>query len=66
MVPMENYGVKCMSIGFLVDKDSPIVWRGPMVNKLLVGFCLFLSLVRSMVGIYVASLSLFFACSSQV
>ncbi|KAF3775458.1 Iron-sulfur protein [Nymphaea thermarum] len=35
MVPMENYGVKCMSIGFLVDKDSPIVWRGPMVMSAL-------------------------------
>lgn len=31
MVPLENYGVRCMSIGFLVDKDAPIVWRGPMV-----------------------------------
>ncbi|XP_010274151.1 PREDICTED: iron-sulfur protein NUBPL [Nelumbo nucifera] len=35
MVPIENYGVKCMSIGFLVDKDSPIVWRGPMVMSAL-------------------------------
>ena len=31
MIPIENYGVKCMSIGFLVEKDAPIVWRGPMV-----------------------------------
>ena len=31
MVPLENHGVKCMSMGFLVDKDAPIVWRGPMV-----------------------------------
>ncbi|MBA0708775.1 hypothetical protein Golax_023867, partial [Gossypium laxum] len=30
MIPIENYGVKCMSMGFLVDKDAPIVWRGPM------------------------------------
>ncbi len=29
--PMENYGVKCMSIGFLVPEDSPVIWRGPMV-----------------------------------
>ncbi|KAH0448330.1 hypothetical protein IEQ34_022130 [Dendrobium chrysotoxum] len=35
MVPMENYGVQCMSIGFLVDKDAPIVWRGPMVMSAL-------------------------------
>ncbi|KAG0476747.1 hypothetical protein HPP92_013119 [Vanilla planifolia] len=31
MVPMENHGVQCMSMGFLVDKDAPIVWRGPLV-----------------------------------
>ncbi|XP_068650840.1 iron-sulfur protein required for NADH dehydrogenase, mitochondrial isoform X2 [Aristolochia californica] len=35
MIPIENYGVKCMSIGFLVGKDSPIVWRGPMVMSAL-------------------------------
>lgn len=31
MVPIENYGVKCMSIGLLVEKDAPLIWRGPMV-----------------------------------
>jgi hypothetical protein len=31
MILVENHGVRCMSIGFLVDKDAPIVWRGPMV-----------------------------------
>ncbi|KAG6776414.1 hypothetical protein POTOM_019922 [Populus tomentosa] len=36
MIPIENYGVKCMSIGFLVEKDAPIVWRGPMVMSALV------------------------------
>ncbi|XVE72991.1 hypothetical protein DITRI_Ditri11bG0082400 [Diplodiscus trichospermus] len=35
MIPIENYEVKCMSIGFLVDKDAPIVWRGPMVMSAL-------------------------------
>eukprot|EP01018_Ginkgo_biloba_P010629 Gb_19277 [translate_table: standard] len=35
MIPMENFGVKCMSMGFLVDKDAPIVWRGPMVMSAL-------------------------------
>jgi ATP-binding protein involved in chromosome partitioning len=29
--PMVNYGVKCMSIGFLVPEDTPMIWRGPMV-----------------------------------
>jgi len=31
MQPMENYGVRCMSIGFLVDEDTAMIWRGPMV-----------------------------------
>lgn len=35
MVPMVNYGVHCMSIGFLVEEDAPIVWRGPMVMSAL-------------------------------
>lgn len=29
--PMENYGLKCMSIGFLVEEDTAMIWRGPMV-----------------------------------
>ena len=31
LIPMENFGVKCMSIGFLVAEDTPMIWRGPMV-----------------------------------
>jgi ATP-binding protein involved in chromosome partitioning len=31
--PMENYGVRCMSMGFLVDEDTPMIWRGPMVQS---------------------------------
>ncbi|XP_015907793.2 iron-sulfur cluster transfer protein NUBPL isoform X1 [Parasteatoda tepidariorum] len=31
MKPLINYGIKCMSMGFLVEEKSPIVWRGPMV-----------------------------------
>ena len=31
IIPLEAYGVKCMSIGFLVDESEPIIWRGPMV-----------------------------------
>ncbi|HTI85834.1 MAG TPA: P-loop NTPase [Alphaproteobacteria bacterium] len=31
MMPMVNYGVRCMSIGFLVKEDTPMIWRGPMV-----------------------------------
>ena len=33
--PMENYGVKCMSIGFLVPEETPMIWRGPMVMSAL-------------------------------
>ncbi|CDS11743.1 Putative ATP-binding protein [Lichtheimia ramosa] len=35
LVPLTNYGVKCMSMGFLVDKEAPVVWRGLMVMKAL-------------------------------
>ncbi len=31
LTPMANYGVKCMSMGFLVPEDTPMIWRGPMV-----------------------------------
>ncbi|KAM6917300.1 iron-sulfur cluster transfer protein NUBPL [Lycodopsis pacificus] len=31
MIPLVNYGVPCMSMGFLVDESAPIVWRGLMV-----------------------------------
>ena len=31
MLPLENYGVKCMSMGFLIPERSAAVWRGPMV-----------------------------------
>jgi len=33
--PMENYGIKCMSMGFLVPEDKPMIWRGPMVMSAL-------------------------------
>ncbi|KAL3367545.1 hypothetical protein AABB24_011998 [Solanum stoloniferum] len=35
MIPIESYGVKCISIGSLVDEREAIVWRGPMVMKAL-------------------------------
>ncbi len=31
MIPLSAWGLACMSIGFLVDEDTPMVWRGPMV-----------------------------------
>jgi ATP-binding protein involved in chromosome partitioning len=33
--PFEKYGVKVMSIGFLIEDDAPVVWRGPMVMTAL-------------------------------
>jgi ATP-binding protein involved in chromosome partitioning len=33
--PMERHGVQAMSIGFLVDTETPMVWRGPMVTQAL-------------------------------
>ena len=35
MQPMEAHGVQVMSIGFLVDADQPMIWRGPMVTSAL-------------------------------
>jgi ATP-binding protein involved in chromosome partitioning len=29
--PMEGYGLKAMSMGFMVDEETPVIWRGPMV-----------------------------------
>ncbi|MBT9487925.1 MAG: iron-sulfur cluster carrier protein ApbC [Rubrivivax sp.] len=35
MEPMENYGVQVISIGFLIDADNPMIWRGPMATQAL-------------------------------
>ena len=35
LVPLEAYGVKVMSIGFLIDEGAPVVWRGPLVISAL-------------------------------
>ncbi len=33
--PMFNYGVKMVSMGLLVDRDQPVIWRGPMLNGVI-------------------------------
>ena len=33
ITPIEKYGVQCMSIGFLIDEETPMIWRGPMVTS---------------------------------
>jgi ATP-binding protein involved in chromosome partitioning len=38
MVPPSNYGVKLMSMGFLLDGDQPVIWRGPMIMKTIQQF----------------------------
>lgn len=35
LLPMEKYGIKMLSIGFLVDKNSPVLWRGSMASNAL-------------------------------
>jgi ATP-binding protein involved in chromosome partitioning len=38
MVPPSNHGVKLMSMGFLLDGDQPVIWRGPMITKTIQQF----------------------------
>ncbi len=33
IVPAEKHGIKCISMAFFVAKDTPIIWRGPMLDK---------------------------------
>jgi len=35
LMPMDGYGLKVMSIGFLVEEETPMIWRGPMVMSAL-------------------------------
>jgi ATP-binding protein involved in chromosome partitioning len=38
LVPPENHGVRCISMGFFVGEDQPVIWRGPMLHKALEQF----------------------------
>ena len=38
ILPLENFGVRTMSMGFLVDEETPVVWRGPMIMKTIQQF----------------------------
>jgi len=38
LVPKERYGVKTMSIGYLLEDDMPVMWRGPMIHKFIEQF----------------------------
>jgi ATP-binding protein involved in chromosome partitioning len=35
VIPLEKYGVKLMSMGFFLDDESPVIWRGPLVTGLI-------------------------------
>ena len=38
LVPPQNFGIKLMSMGFLIEGDSPVIWRGPMIMKTIQQF----------------------------
>ena len=38
LIPIEQYNIQCMSIGFLVDEETPMIWRGPMVTSAIKTF----------------------------
>ncbi|HED65329.1 MAG TPA: MRP family ATP-binding protein [Planctomycetes bacterium] len=38
LIPKERHGVKTMSLGYLLPDDKPVIWRGPMVHKLIEQF----------------------------
>ena len=38
MQPIEKFGLKIMSIGFMIDEDQPVIWRGPMVSRAIKDF----------------------------
>lgn len=38
ILPLEAHGIKLMSMGFLTQEDTPVIWRGPMVHKILQQF----------------------------
>jgi ATP-binding protein involved in chromosome partitioning len=35
MVPVERFGIKAVSMGFLMDNESPVIWRGPMLHSVI-------------------------------
>ena len=38
IIPLDAHGVKLMSLGFLIDRDQPAIWRGPIVMKIITQF----------------------------
>lgn len=38
ILPLNNYGIKLMSVGFMLDEETPLIWRGPMVMQIVKQF----------------------------
>ncbi|MEE8574227.1 MAG: Mrp/NBP35 family ATP-binding protein, partial [Thermodesulfobacteriota bacterium] len=38
LIPLKNYGVKLISVGFMLDEETPLIWRGPLVMQLVTQF----------------------------
>ncbi len=38
IIPLDRFGLKVMSLGLFIDDKTPVIWRGPMINKLLTQF----------------------------
>ncbi len=38
LIPIENHGVKLISVGFMLDEETPLIWRGPLVMQLIQQF----------------------------
>ena len=38
LIPLENHGIKLMSMGFLLQDDQPVIWRGPMIMRTIQQF----------------------------
>lgn len=38
LIPIDNYGLKLMSVGFMLDEETPLIWRGPLVMQLVKQF----------------------------
>ncbi|MCK5236822.1 MAG: Mrp/NBP35 family ATP-binding protein, partial [Deltaproteobacteria bacterium] len=38
LVPVKNHGIKLMSVGFMLDEETPLIWRGPLVMQLVKQF----------------------------
>ena len=38
LIPLEQYGIQCISMGFLTEEETPMIWRGPMVTSAIKTF----------------------------